>query len=265
MFKIERTVFDKNLSCGFRSDVIYQCESITDAVNIVHDLFMNKMVDCDNKVIRVNNMWNIMRPRFNVANCDYSFKAPNSVDFELISAKLSEDGEFAEIVFREKQSNPSDTISVAIEIVRCLNHDLDLKTIQVSLEPNAIVPERAHYQDAGLDLFTPVDFIAFPEQRTVVDTGVHVNIPDGYVGKLESKSGLMRKSGITCEGTIDAGYQGTLQAVIFNHSHEAVSFSAGDKITQLVIYPIATPSVEVVPSFNSHSERGNGGFGSTGK
>ena len=81
--------------------------------------------------------------------------------------------------------------------------------INVLLEPSALMPTRAHDDDAGLDLYTPFFAMVPPHGRCVIDTGVHVGIPDGFVGKLESKSGLMRKAGITCRGTIDAGYTGT--------------------------------------------------------
>ena len=135
--------------------------------------------------------------------------------------------------------------------------------INVLLEPSALMPTRAHESDAGLDLYTPFFAMVPPHGRCVIDTGVHVGIPDGFVGKLESKSGLMRKAGITCRGTIDAGYTGSIQAVIFNHSDKAYTFNAGDKITQLVIYPIVTPT-PIKVDYVKKTDRGDNGFGSTG-
>ena len=136
--------------------------------------------------------------------------------------------------------------------------------LPVMLDPEAIMPTRAHESDAGLDLYTPFFIMVPPRGRSVIDTGVHVRIPDGYVGKLESKSGLMRKAGLTCRGTIDAGYTGTIQVVIFNHSDKVYTFEKGDKITQLVIYPIATPSPIQVNGMEL-TDRGADGFGSTGR
>lgn len=139
-----------------------------------------------------------------------------------------------------------------------------MEKINVLLEKSAIMPTRAHSTDAGLDLYTPFFAMVPPHGRCVIDTGVHVGIPAGYVGKLESKSGLMCNAGLTTRGTIDAGYTGTIQVVVFNHSDKAYTFNKGDKVTQLVIYPIVTPTpvrVEIVDK----TERGDNGFGSTGK
>lgn len=139
-----------------------------------------------------------------------------------------------------------------------------MEKINVLLEKSAIMPTRAHSTDAGLDLYAPFFAMVPPHGRCVIDTGVHVGIPAGYVGKLESKSGLMRNAGLTTRGTIDAGYTGTIQVVVFNHSDKAYTFNEGDKVTQLVIYPIVTPTpvqVEIVDK----TERGDSGFGSTGK
>lgn len=139
-----------------------------------------------------------------------------------------------------------------------------METINIILDKGAIMPTRAHSTDAGLDLYTPNFAYIVPHGRAVIDTGVHVQIPVGYVGKLESKSGLMRNSGITTRGTIDAGYTGTIQVVVFNHSDEPRMYETGDKITQLVIYPIVTPNPVLVESFEE-TDRGDEGFGSTGR
>lgn len=142
-----------------------------------------------------------------------------------------------------------------------------LDSIKVYLDAGAKPPIRAFEDDAGLDLCTPFFVMVPANSRTVVNTGVHVSIPAGYVGKLESKSGLMRKKGITCRGTIDAGYTGSITAIVFNHSDVAVSFEPGEKIAQLVIYPIETPELKFVGNLDDlgSTERGASGFGSTGK
>lgn len=80
---------------------------------------------------------------------------------------------------------------------------------------------------------------------------------------ITSKSGLMAKEGITSRGTIDSGYVGSIQAVLFNHRGKTYIVEQGQKITQLVIMPIITPELELVDSLED-TERGEGGFGSTG-
>ena len=135
--------------------------------------------------------------------------------------------------------------------------------LKIMLDPGARKPERAHAHDAGLDLFTPENVRIFPHDYSVVDLGVHVAIPEGYVGLITSKSGLM-SDGITCRGTIDAGYTGSIRAVLYNQNSYDVFLAAGQKVTQLVILPIALPEVEIVECMEK-TERGSGGFGSTGR
>lgn len=136
--------------------------------------------------------------------------------------------------------------------------------MKVKLDPGAIMPTRAHKDDAGLDLYSTANITIGPYSRSAIDTGVHVAIPHGFVGLLTSKSGLMRKKGITCRGTIDSGYTGSIQAVIFNESGLPVDIKHGDKITQLVIIPCITPELEVVDALDQ-TDRGDRGFGSTGR
>jgi dUTP pyrophosphatase len=89
-------------------------------------------------------------------------------------------------------------------------------------------------------------------------------IPKGYVGDVKSKSGLMMKYGIVTDGTVDAGYTGSIRVKLFNMSSCAVSIVKGQKIAQLVIKKILTPELEIVDRLEE-TERGDGGFGSTGK
>lgn len=135
--------------------------------------------------------------------------------------------------------------------------------MKVQLDPGAYLPERAHQEDAGLDLRSTEDAFVFAGGQRVFDTGVHVQIPPGNVGMLTSKSGLMKK-GITSRGTIDSGYTGSIKAVLYNNGPESYRVRKGDKITQLVIMPIIVESLELVESLEE-TERGDGGFGSTGR
>ena len=141
--------------------------------------------------------------------------------------------------------------------------------LKVVLDPGAYMPERAYPEDAGLDLFTPADFTVFGvTSREVgsetVNTGVHIEIPEGYVGMVKSKSGLNINKGLTAEGVIDAGYTGSIRVKLYNHSPFPRHFKSGEKIAQLVLLPIITPDL-VRAEILSETDRGNNGFGSTGR
>ena len=147
--------------------------------------------------------------------------------------------------------------------------------MKIMLDEGAKMPTRAHPYDAGLDLYTP-SAICVPETRyseffdeveigyAIVDTGVHVEIPEGYVGFIKSKSGLNVKHGLTAEGVIDAHYTGSITVKLYNHAGEEYYFNAGDKIAQLVILPCLLPVPELVDSLEE-TDRGENGFGSTGR
>lgn len=134
--------------------------------------------------------------------------------------------------------------------------------MRVVVDVGANIPQRAHKEDAGLDLLATKGGWIWPKSRKVFGTGVHAEIPQGYVGMLTSKSGLMLK-GITSRGTIDCGYTGEIRAVLYNHSWLPVRIKKGQKITQLVLMRIAYPTLEFVDTL-SETERAGGGFGSSG-
>ena len=135
--------------------------------------------------------------------------------------------------------------------------------MKVVIDPGCYMPERAHEDDAGLDLRTPHEVFIPAGGSAVIDTGVHMQIPVGMVGMLKSKSGLNVKNGITSEGVIDAGYSGAIVAKLYNHGSKGVTLPAGAKITQIVIMPFVKLPIEVVDKLDD-SERGSNGFGSSG-
>lgn len=136
--------------------------------------------------------------------------------------------------------------------------------VNVVLDDGAYMPEKAHEADAGFDIRTPSKVIIPARSSRIVETGVHVEIPYGYVGFLKSKSGLNVKSEILSEGVIDSGYTGGIVAKLYNQSSAVKVFEKGDKITQLVILPI--PEVEMVEVDSlDDTERGDNGFGSSGR
>lgn len=136
--------------------------------------------------------------------------------------------------------------------------------MKVTLDTGATMPRKAHAADAGFDIFARETRIVPAKGAAVFDTGVHVEIPFGYVGFLKSKSGLNVKRGITSEGVIDAGYTGSICVKLYNNSDQDYIVEKGDKISQLVILPISTEELELADRL-TETERGNNGFGSSGK
>lgn len=136
--------------------------------------------------------------------------------------------------------------------------------IKVMLDGGAIMPTRAHRTDAGLDLYAKEGSTVPACGSAIFDTGLHIEIPEGYAGFLKSKSGLNVKHNITSEGVVDCGYTGSIVVKLYNHGKEDYYVHAGDKITQLVILPVSLDKLERVDSLED-TERGDGGFGSTGR
>ena len=135
--------------------------------------------------------------------------------------------------------------------------------MKVKLDDGAFKPERAHSTDAGADLKSPIDTIVLPLGSIVIDTGVHIELPNGTAGFLKSKSGLNCKHSLVGEGVIDAGYTGSIVVKLYNHGTTDYIINAGDKISQIVFLPIPEIKLEIVEDLKQ-TERGNAGFGSTG-
>lgn len=140
--------------------------------------------------------------------------------------------------------------------------------LQIVCPDKRLLPTRAHEHDAGLDLRCghPFGVILSPGERKLVDTGVAVNIPAGYVGLVHPRSGYAHKYGITVNnapGTIDAGYVGNIRVNLINHGREPVTLECGARIAQLLIQAVELPELEIVESLEA-TERGASGHGSTG-
>ena len=136
--------------------------------------------------------------------------------------------------------------------------------MKIVLDEGAVMPTRAHPYDAGLDLYAMEDGYIRCNGSHTFDTGVHVKIPQGCVGFVKSKSGLMVNHGITTDGTIDCGYTGSIRVCLFNHGGSKYEVKKGDKIAQLVVVPCVLLPLEQVQSLGK-TDRGANGFGSTGK
>lgn len=134
------------------------------------------------------------------------------------------------------------------------------------LQTAAILPTYAHPGDAGMDLRS-VEHLTIPAgERRLVHTGLAMVLPDGYEAQVRPRSGLALKHGITVlnsPGTIDAGYRGEIGVILLNTGTEDFNIGEGDKIAQLVIAPVTIATICEVESLEE-SERGTGGFGSTG-
>jgi dUTP pyrophosphatase len=135
------------------------------------------------------------------------------------------------------------------------------------LDSRALLPSRAHADDAGLDLHSIEPVTLAPAQRARVRTGIAVAIPPGYAGLVLPRSGLAARHGIAlvnAPGLIDAGYRGELQVLLLNtDANETCQLGAGDRIAQLALIAVATPEVLEVDELDA-TERGEGGFGSSG-
>lgn len=128
-------------------------------------------------------------------------------------------------------------------------------------------PRYAHPGDAGADLTSTDELTLAPGQRATVGTGVAIALPDGYVAFVVPRSGLAARHGITIvnsPGTVDAGYRGELRVTLLNtDGSEPYRISAGDRIAQLIVLPVSRARFVEVQHLPG-TERGEGGFGSTG-
>ena len=136
--------------------------------------------------------------------------------------------------------------------------------IEVVLDDEARMPTWAHEDDAGMDLYSREDVTIHPNVRAVLDTGVHLAIPKGWCGYIKSRSGLMAKKGIMTDGTIDSGYRGSIGVILFNLSGKRVEIKKGERIAQITFHKCEHPTLVQVDSLDQ-TDRGTGGFGSTGK
>lgn len=141
---------------------------------------------------------------------------------------------------------------------------MSAKLVKIKLDKGAIAPTRGHPWDGGMDLCATEDRIIPAKESAVLDTGVHLEIPEQWVGLIRSRSGLMCRNGLLTDGTIDSHYTGPIKVCLFNHSDFEYRVNAGDKIAQLVIVPCLIPRLELVDSLEE-TDRGDAGFGSTGR
>jgi len=136
------------------------------------------------------------------------------------------------------------------------------------LDEGLPLPEQAHPGDAGFDLRATIDLVLLPGERALIPTGIAVAIPEGYAGLVQPRSGLAAKHGlglVNAPGLIDPGYRGEVKVIAINlDTKEPFEIHRGDKIAQLVIYPVPAVTLSEVKELPG-SERGTAGFGSSGR
>lgn len=138
----------------------------------------------------------------------------------------------------------------------------------IKLDPRAVVPTYATEGDAAADLRSIEDFELLPGERHKFRTGIAVEIPLGYKGTVKPKSGLSDRHGVTVHntpGTVDAGYRGEVCVLLINEGKEPFNVKVGDKIAQMEIEDVIKAKYVRVDKLDMNTERGAGGFGSTGR
>jgi dUTP pyrophosphatase len=136
--------------------------------------------------------------------------------------------------------------------------------MKIKLDKGAYMPLRAHDTDAGLDIRAMDRQIVCAKESAVFHTGVHIQLPPGTAGVLISKSGLNVNHDLTSTGLIDEGYTGEIVVKLYNNGGRDYTVNPGDKISQLVIVPVLHPTFNFVEDLDE-SDRGNNGFGSSGR
>ncbi len=141
-----------------------------------------------------------------------------------------------------------------------------MKVEIVKLDKTLPTPFYAHHGDAGMDVYSAVELLLNPGERAIVPTGLKIAIPYGFEVQIRPRSGLAAKHGISivnAPGTIDHQYRGELGIIMINHGKESFSIKKGERVAQMVFNKIEFAYLEEVEELSS-TERGAGGFGSTG-
>ena len=135
------------------------------------------------------------------------------------------------------------------------------------IHPDAVLPAYAHPSDAGMDIRSVADMTVPARGRALVPTGLVVLLPPLYEAQVRPRSGLALKHGITVlntPGTIDSGYRGEIGVILFNSSDVDFQINKGDRVARIGIAPGSQPVIEEAQEIDE-TDRGAGGFGSTGK
>lgn len=157
--------------------------------------------------------------------------------------------------------NRMPTITESVNLIPSTKVDIKI------LDNRAVTPCYGTIYSAGMDLYTIDHSIIHPGETVIMHTGIAMKIPDGVVGLIYARSGLGIKKGIAPAnkvGVIDSDYRGEIMVALHNHSNEDYEVNIGDRIAQMVLTPYFKASINVVDELDL-TNRGEGGFGSTGK
>lgn len=136
--------------------------------------------------------------------------------------------------------------------------------VNIKLLEDGIVPVYKTEGSVGADCFARVDIVVMPKETKIIPLGFEVEIPVGYEMQMRPRSGLATKGKVAIFGTIDSDYRGEVGAIIHNNSEEEFIVRKGDRVSQAVVAPVTIAKFNPVLSL-SETDRGKGGFGSTGK
>ena len=185
-----------------------------------------------------------------------------------------------EIRARMKQLSEQSTINPTVPLSTCISGTtLDERSVDIAgqifgdnssqisavlLNQNAKAPTKAHSSDAGWDLYAVNSTVISQHQRQTIETGIALEIPDGFVGLIWPRSGLSVKQGVdVLAGVVDSGYRGEIKVCLYNTSSDNVVIESGDRVAQILIQPVSQMGMVIVDTL-SNTERGDGGFGSSG-
>lgn len=136
----------------------------------------------------------------------------------------------------------------------------------IKLREGAHIPQKAHEDDAGFDLYASEDYLLPAHSFGCVPTAIAIELPRGFEAQVRPRSGLAAKYGVTvlnAPGTIDAGYRGEVKVILINHGEREFTITSGMRIAQIVLSPVLE-AVFVEADSLAETERGSGGFGSSG-
>jgi dUTP pyrophosphatase len=163
---------------------------------------------------------------------------------------------------------PGDLVVLAMDIVREASAKIRIARggIRIALAPGAVLPARATEGASGYDLCALGDVRIEPGRVSLIDTGVMLEMPVGMEAQVRPRSGMSKRGIVVPLGTVDADYRGSVGVIAINHTTDAWTARAGDRVAQLVFAAVAHPPIEIVDASElGQTARGAGGFGSTGK
>lgn len=168
------------------------------------------------------------------------------------------------INFQNKSLRYIYILKLFLSIMKNQKKEENNKLLVKRINKEAVLPSYSFESDVGLDLIATEDVCFLPMEQKPVKTGLIIKIPEGYVGLIRDRAGIVSKMNVhSVAGTFDPGYRGEVSVILVNFSDEEVEIEKGMKIAQLIILPVTKVKVQEVKSLEE-TKRGSKGFGSTG-